>query len=126
MRLTHMRLLPYPRSKSPTDPDPDPRTDPTDAASGAAADPIPISDHPPAPALPSLVSVVRRTLAPATRVDTVRFRTFHTAYALATLPLVIALHAALWALSTPGRLGATLLVLYGLGRIGILTAHNTH
>ncbi|MFF7247412.1 hypothetical protein ACFZBU_26290 [Embleya sp. NPDC008237] len=122
MRLTHMRLLPYPRSKSPTDPD-------TAPAPGPVADPTPVTGNPPAPpapALPSLVSVVRRTLAPATRADTAHSRTFHTVYALTTLPLVIALHAALWALSTPGRLGATLLVLYGLGRTGILTAHATH
>ena len=116
MRLTHMRLLPYPRSKSPTDPRP-------------LAVPTPLAENlpaPPAPVLPSLVSVVRRTVAPATRAGTVQSRTFHTVYALATLPLVIALHAALWALSTPGRLGAPHLVLYGLGQTGILTAHTTH
>ncbi|MYS83108.1 hypothetical protein [Embleya scabrispora] len=121
MRLTHMRLLPYPRSKSPADPDPGL------APGGPAPGPIPVAEDPPAPAPPSLGSVVRRTLAPAaTHAGTVQTRGFHTVYALATLPLVIALHAALWALSTPGRLGATLLVLYGLGRTGILTAHATH
>ncbi|MFE2866821.1 hypothetical protein [Embleya sp. NPDC059259] len=122
MRLTHMRLLPYPRAKSPTAPGPDPFP----LAEAPPAPPTPTLTPASAPAPPSLVSVVRRTLAPATRAGTVQSRTFHTVYALATLPLVIALHAALWALSTPGRLGATLLVLYGLGRSGILTAHPTH
>ncbi|MGC0415814.1 hypothetical protein [Embleya sp. AB8] len=116
MRLTHMRLLPYPRTKPPT-------TRPPDADHVPAPLPAPAAA---APALPSLVSVVRRTLAPARHAPTVQSRTFHIVYALTTLPLVIALHAALWALSTPGRLGATVLILYGLGRAGILTPHTPH
>lgn len=116
MRLIHKRLLPYPRSTSPTDPNPE-------------AGPTLVPDQTPVPAAlapPTLVSVVRRTLAPATRAGTPQSRTFHTVYAIATLPLVIALHVALWALSTPWRLGATVLILYGLGRTGILTPHLTH
>lgn len=127
MRLTPLRQrpLPYPRTKPPADPAPEtaghtPAPTPTPA-------PVPPPDPAPAaPAAPTLVSVVRRTLVPAVHATNAQSRAFHTVYAIATLPLVIALHLALWALSTPGRLGVTVLVLYGIARTGILTPPPTH
>jgi len=68
-----------------------------------------------------LVAVVRRTLAPVGRAATPQTRLFHTVYAVTTLPLVVALHVALWALSTPGRLVVTVLALYTLHRTGTFT-----
>ncbi|OPC79922.1 hypothetical protein B4N89_02255 [Embleya scabrispora] len=123
MRLTPLRqrLLPDPRTKPPADPTPE--------TAGHTPGPAPIPVPPPvpaAPAAPTLVSVVRRTLAPAVQATNTQTRAFHTVYAIATLPLVIALHLALWALSTPGRLGVTVLVLYGIARTGILTPPPTH
>ncbi|MYV98123.1 hypothetical protein, partial [Streptomyces sp. SID3343] len=78
------------------------------------------------PALPTLTGVVRRTLAPAARATGPQARTFHTVYAVTTLPLVVTLHAALWALSTPGRLAATVLVLYALTHTGAFAHLPTH
>ncbi|GCD98178.1 hypothetical protein [Embleya hyalina] len=126
MRLTPLRqrLLPYPRGKSPADPAPETAGHTPAPAPTPAAPPVPAPAA--APAAPTLVSAVRRTLAPAVQATNAQSRAFHTVYAIATLPLVIALHLALWALSTPGRLGVTVLVLYGIARTGILTPPPTH
>ncbi|MFE3199814.1 hypothetical protein ACWGR4_06590 [Embleya sp. NPDC055664] len=125
MRLTPLRQrpLPYPRTKSPADPAPETAGHTPAPAPTPVPPPVPA---PAAPAAPTLVSVVRRTLAPAVQATNAQSRAFHTVYAIATLPLVIALHLALWALSTPGRLGVTVLVLYGIARTGILTPTPTH
>jgi len=108
-----MRILFHPRTR--------PRADayePDDADDDYEPDePAPASP----PSAPNLVAIVRRTLAPVGRAGNPQTRLFHTIYALGTLPLVVALHAALWALSTPGRLVVTVLALYTLHRTGTLT-----
>jgi len=89
----------------------------TDTDTEEPDEPTPTSPPPGA----HLVAVVRRTLAPVGRAATPQTRLFHTVYAVTTLPLVVALHVALWALSTPGLLVVTVLALYTLHRTGTFT-----
>lgn len=62
------------------------------------------------------------------RADDLPSQIFHTAYALCTLPVIIALYCAIWVLATPQRFAFTVLVLLALAALdgAIMQVHPVH